>query len=220
MPEEATGEVMLDEPKPERKLLVENLNGILNSEDYLKYLRGFDHEARCKAIGQTIEYGVIHPDLYQIGTHLDTLKEAGLDFSRTDTGKIISESITKSIAAKLGLGTNLDDPEVQAKIFDYYVKNVDDGGVFYHGFNGSFEDQIKAQGLKAEDRMWDWKELERIHEIAKKAGWGMLLGWGMLNSQSKISYSHGTDNLYRYAVASPEWFAQFTAEGWHVKLIL
>jgi hypothetical protein len=35
-----------------------------------------------------------------------------------------------------------------------------------------------------------------------------------MNSKEKIYVASNSDNIYRYAYASPERFAQFTCEGW------
>ena len=65
-------------------------------------------------------------------------------------------------------------------------------------------------------RFWNWEELNHIKAICSKAGHAGVLGWADLNSQGKISIADNTDNLYRYSLASPEWFAQFVSDGFHI----
>lgn len=198
-------------PKLERQKLAEDLSAFFDSDEGLNYLKGFDVLQRSGVIGRILEYGAIHKDLYGFEEYLKTLRRLNPDNS-TD----LSAAISDSIAHKLGIPGS-GDLDSQ-RIYDYYFKAVMQNGFVYHSFNGVFEQAIRSSGLSAEDRIWDWQKLEKIHQIGEKAGRRMLLGWGMINSGSKIFFdTNPVRSAYRYAVASPEWFAQFTSEGYHVR---
>lgn len=196
---------------PDRKSFAADMSRFLNADRYIDYLSQIrEPKQRPKVIGLTLEYGILHPDLFRVEDFLRGLKIEG------EGQEAASWLMANSVADKLDV--DLDLVTSKEKIFDYFVKQTVTDGVYYHGFNGVFEDQITKQGLSPGVRLWDWAELEKVAAIGAKAGNGMLLGWGMLNSKGRTSYTATTRDVYRYATASPEWFAQFVAEGFHIPI--
>lgn len=194
----------------ERKVLADRLTTFLNSESYLNHLYTFEPSERKKVIGTTLEYGVLHPDMFGMEDFLENLtREEG----RQD--KAIAIAMVRSIAKRLDVDPSTK--EGKEAVFSYYNEKVETNGVRYHGFNGAFKPQIEDDGLVTDERVWEVEDLEKVHQIGNKTGNTMLLGWGKINSEGKLFYSATPNVSYRYAVASPEWFAQFTSEGSHVK---
>jgi hypothetical protein len=187
---------------------------LFNSEDFLETLSEFPEEKREYALGEVMEYIALFDDTNGAEEFLNTLKD--VDFENTNKiDNEIDELFVRAIAKRL----NIDDihsVENKSKIFTYFKDRYKNNGYYFHGFNGVFEDDIARDGIDTDKRKWDWSELKRITEIGEKAGQKMLLGWGNLNSESTSFVSTTAKNSYRYAVASPEWFAQFVGEGFHV----
>lgn len=192
----------------------------LNSPEFLEAVRNFPEKYRDKIIGLAVKYNILHRDGFDFQEYLDKLREVvslldkpnGDLYFDTANANLYAESIVK----KMGLA-DLSETDREQAILEYFYENYFRKGFYYHGFNGSIEPQIKEQGLHPTERLWNWEELDEINRIGERVGIGMILGWGKLNSQGKIFVADNTDNLYRYGLASPEWFAQFTAEGFHIK---
>lgn len=183
----------------------------LNSENFLNFIREFPDKERGSKIGMILEYFTIHPDGFELNEFLKVLAEKrGIrDISE------VSEQIVNSIMRKLGIN-DPNHPDSANKIFEYFSSNFFDQGYFFHGFNGAFLKNIQTEGLALHSRRWDWQELKTIIEIGKRVGVPMLLGWGGINSEGKISLAGTAGNVYHYACSSPEWFAQFVSEGFHI----
>jgi hypothetical protein len=114
---------------------------------------------------------------------------------------------------------DIDDAESEEsrkKIYDFFEENDLKNRYFFHSFNGVFEDSIRENGLSATERFWDQSELNEIHEIMARGGHVMGLGWNKINSENGIFIGDDINNIYRYAIASPEWFGQFCSEGRHI----
>ncbi len=189
------------------------ISNYLNSPNYLRLIRGFDPKQRGEVLGLTTEYYILHPDGKGADDFVRQLQ--GVDFSGMGRSAKVTRLLVDSMAKRLGIN-DVSTDEAKAKIFDYYIDHHVLKGVYYHGFNGAFESAILSEGLTTDDRFWNWKDLDRIREIGAKTGNAMLLGWGGINSKGKISYSSIARDSYRYAQASPEWFAQFVSEGFHI----
>lgn len=147
----------------------------------------------------TLEYGVLHPDLFGIDAFLDGIKTSG--HFGADKG------FTASIADRLHI-----DPESQGgkeAIFSYYYDKIIGNGVYYHGFNGAFEDAIREHGLDPQMRHWDNDEVRGIMEICAKAGSPIFLGSSGIDGEGRTHYSSTPFITYPYAAASPEWFSEF-----------
>lgn len=182
----------------------------MNSEKFLGRLHECpDEESRAKLIGLAVEYCVLHPDCAGFDTFISVPDLHNLPIKQR------AALLVRSIAHKLDIA-EADIPSADFLIFSYFKENVVKKGYFYHGFNGNFEDEIVKQGLRTKNRLWEWEELYEIAAIGKRAGVGMLLGWLDLNCENRVSCAATTGNLYRYSVASPEWFAQFVSEGFHI----
>lgn len=186
------------------------ITNCLKSKSTLEALHDFQDEDRGKVIGLIIEYFTLFSDGFCIEDFVNALKNTNIGDNRS-----VSRIFTDSLIKKLGFDRNLTLDE-QKIIYDMYVRNAFINGFYYHGFNGVFEKSIRSEGLSTENRQWNWDELKAIVEIAKKRGLAMLLGWGLINSEKQIAYASTPRDSYRYAVASPEWFAQFVSEGFHV----
>lgn len=197
-------------PEDQDKELGRTITEALNSDEFLSRLKEFEDKDRNAVIGASLEYMTLHRQGDGLDEFLNSLKNGRVD------NESISKGLIKSIAQKLEI-EDIHSPESQRKIFDYYYTRTEVEGYVFHGFNGAFEESIRKNGLNPSERMWDWEDLARVQEIGAKRGKNMLLGWGFINSKDKTFYESSGDNTYRYAYASPEWFAQFTSEGFHVK---
>ncbi|QQG44781.1 MAG: hypothetical protein HYW86_02605 [Candidatus Roizmanbacteria bacterium] len=189
------------------------ITNYLNSNEYIDKLQRFDERHRSEVIGLTTEYFILHPDGQGADDFVRDLQK--VDLGDYEKDHKISKLLADSIAQRLGIN-DVTSREAVEQIYNYYLDSVIVNGVYFHSFNGAFELSIRANGLTTDQRLWDWEELRRISEIGEKTGRSMLLGWGSLNSKGNISYASTTRDSYRYAVASPEWFAQFVSEGFHI----
>ncbi len=190
----------------------EKISELLNNKETVERLNKFPDELRDGAIGLLVEYKVIFPDCDNFNEYLDSLKaieSRSPGWPGGEKTKILIEHISKELTRN---GLEPSEEEVANYFTDNYVKN----GYFFHSFNGAFEDSIKQRGLDVDTRFWDWDELKDISDICSKAGYGMVLGWSGLNCRGKLSIGDSASNIYRYGIASPEWFGQFVAEGWHI----
>jgi len=144
----------------EKPLIANNLTTLFNSESYIHQLSGFEKGERGKVIGLTLEYGILHPDMFGIEDFLEGVND---EDGRED--KKIAFTMSDSIARKLGV--NADTKEGRKKIFAYYNDRVQTDGVLYHGFNGSFRDKIEKEGLTTDQRMWEPEDLDKVHQIGE-----------------------------------------------------
>ena len=154
------------------------------------------------AVGFLIKYAMLFGgDNVEIGEI--TVNNEGVDKAQT---------ILNKCCQLLGI-EDAETEESRRKIYVYIVENDLNNRYFYHSFNGVFESSIRQNGLSSNKRLWDQTELNEIHEILASGGNKMGLGWNKINSESGVFVGDDTDNIYGYGVASPEWFAQFCAEG-------
>jgi hypothetical protein len=196
----------------------ERMSVLLNSPATLNKIREFPEKNREKVVGEIIEYLILFPETTDLEAYLDELQtiskleenpRGDLEFEGKKIQFIISQ-----VKEKLGLEES--DTTADEKIYQYLAQKFYKEGYYFHAFNGSFEESVRENGLDLDKRDWDWEKLERIREICTPAGEPRILGWGDLNCKGKISITDETDFVYRYGVASPEWFAQFTSEGLHM----
>ena len=206
------------QPNLEDLPTAERMSVLLNSPTTLNKIREFPEKIRGKVIGGIIEYLILFPETTDIESYLDKLQtiseleenpRGDLEFKGKKVQHIINQ-------VKENLGIEESDPTADEKIYQYLVEKFFKEGYLFHSFNGSFEESVRENGLDLHKRDWDWQKLERIREICTPVGEPRILGWGDLNCQGKISITDKTDFVYRYGVASPEWFAQFTSEGFHI----
>lgn len=187
----------------------------LDSREVVEKINKFPDAARDQVVGFLVEYQIIFPDCNNFDSYLEDLmsiEESTYDDSfklKEKKSDILVKHISKELTEK-----GLDNSD--EAIFAFFAKNYIDNGCYFHSFNQVFESSIKENGLNTEKRLWDWNELDRIDKICSKAGNGMVLGWSNLNCKGKISVTGNPSNIYRYGFASPEWFAQFVAEGLHI----
>jgi hypothetical protein len=196
----------------------EEISSIMNSQPYLIYLHKFPkdkalgstEQSRSDIIGSTIEYShLVSSNEADVFRYLEDCANSN------DKRNMRMKVLISHIAQKLGV-ENINDEEGQNKIFKYFNERYENNGYYYHGFNGTFKKSIIENGLNPHTRFWDWEELKEINDILTPAGVGMGMGWGFLNSVDKVSLSDTTESTYRYANVSPEWFAQFVCEGFHI----
>lgn len=123
-------------------------------------------------------------------------------------------SIDQAISA-LGL-VETDSPHAKKLLYEYLVQESLKTKFVFHAFNGVFEESINQHGLDPNMRLFDQGELDTVRANSGAES-STLLGWQQ-SSKGKI-YLLGISSdtmrspIYRYAVSSPEWFAQFCQGG-------
>lgn len=194
------------------------ISSVVNSQPYLVYLHkypeskslGSNELSRSDVIGSTIEYShLVSSNGADVFRYLEDC------YNSNNKENIRTNILISHIAKKLDI-ENINEAEGKNKIFKYFNEHYEKDGYYYHGFNGAFKKSIIENGLNPNTRFWDWNDLKEINNILTPAGIGMGMGWGFLNSVDKVSLSDTTENTYRYAAVSPEWFAQFVCEGFHI----
>jgi len=194
---------------PQLPEVVSFLNQYLQSSEFQDRMQELHPDQRQGALGLVFDYKIATADSADFDAFWDHVRrnsEKDLDgFAR-----LISGSIAR------GLDIDLDDPASHELIFQKFMENYVDNGYFYHSFNGCFRHAIEEEGISAESRAWDTEEIKKLGKIGDGIGFGLLTGWHDINSEGTTFYASSSRNIHRYAVASPEWFAQFTSEGMHI----
>ena len=108
---------------------------------------------------------------------------------------------------------DLTHPVVDGVLREFIAKKILNTEYKFHAFNGVFLDSIREHGLDPSCKFETQEELDMISALFEKHGEKLILGWQKLNCEGKVSYANGASNSYYYAVSSPEWFAQFTGQG-------
>jgi hypothetical protein len=208
---------MIELHKPQRDIdptqqqMAERVTIMFQTPEVLAELRDFKPEDRDVLVGRCVEYVAIGLDVDNLPTYLNSVKAAESqnihELYDTAHGFMIDQLIHE-----LGL-SELEDSIVQQRLFDHLTERLVVHGSFYHGFNGVFEDSIRSNGLSAENRAWDWEELDKIQELFKSIGRSKILGWAGVNSKNNVFVTENPSGVFRYATGSPEWFAQFTGES-------
>ena len=198
----------------------ERMSSVLNSPRTIEQINTFPEEHRDRIIGDIIQYFILFPEKTEIKTYANELGSAGETLNKPNGDFLFKQEKIKLLiqhaARELGMNDEPHTTQDREKIYAYFLENAVHKGFYFHSFNGIFEKSIRENGLDPHTRMWDWNELRKVGTIFAKAGIPGVLGWGELNSEGKISLGDETTNLYPYAVSSPEWFAQFTSQGFHI----
>lgn len=108
---------------------------------------------------------------------------------------------------------DLNDERIEKKLQDYIADRFFGTEYKFHGFNVVFLDSIIEHGIDPNSKFEDQAELNMINDLFKRHGVELILGWQQLNCNGKVSYTDSACNAYYYATNSPEWFAQFTGQG-------
>jgi hypothetical protein len=106
--------------------------------------------------------------------------------------------------------TETDSLYAKKLLYDYLVEEGLKSKFLLHAFNGAFEESIKQYGLDPSIRLFDQGDLDAVQT-------GTLLGWQQYSKEKVYLLGVTPDTMnspvYRYAVSSPEWFAQFCQGG-------
>jgi hypothetical protein len=129
----------------------------------------------------------------------------------------LSKSIGIDQAAKDLELTETNSLYAKKVIYDYLVEEGLKSKFLLHAFNGAFEESINQYGLDPSIRMFDQGDLDAVQASSDTMSSSTLLGW-QKHSKGKVyllGVTADTMNspVYRYAVSSPEWFAQFCQGG-------
>lgn len=214
---EAAGDLR-EETVSEREVQERQLTALLNSPETLEIIREFPEKFRELLIGLIVEFWILFPNATSVSSYLQELKKAESSLQNDyERRKQTSPLLVQLIAQEIGIQGVRDDDSSNA-IVSYIHERFFRNGFVFHSFNGFFTESIREHGLDPQTRAWDWGELRRIMDIGRAVGTPMLLGWGDINSEGKTSIGDNVDSIYRYGVVSPEWFAQFVCEGWHIGL--
>ncbi len=203
--------------RSERDDIGAEISTILSSSEVLNRIREFKEEHREAVLGATLEYLCLHGSNNGLDEFIQALHSTSPVVSSQDyqLGKY-DALLVSSVAKKLNLQAPLDKDGCRA-VGDYLVNRLVRKGYYFHAFNGALEKSIREKGLVPDAEIADKTELETIASIGRAHGTERLLGWYKINSTGKVFFDGHGMNAGRYANASPEWFAQFCAEGPHVR---
>lgn len=202
----------------ERMKFEDRVSYKLNSDRYIRTLKELgDDDKRQTMLGLSLQYLVVNPDCYDFDNYVKELtplvSKKNSPFDQVSN----TELLVRKVADKLNMYNVKSDDQCE-RIYQYFDNNYFENGYYFHSFNGVFKESIQNNGLNKDLRIWDWSEVDRINQVLTKAGEPRALGWLDLNCKGKLSISDTADKIYRYAVASPEWFAQFVSDGMHIPL--
>ncbi len=207
----------------ERAPLEERISRELRKAETIEQINAFPEDIRNLMVGEIVEYCILMQDSHNIDVpgYMNRLQAIGplpkqfgssMDYKKAKLTMLI-QMVTEKLALQ-----ELESNESKEKIYSYFANNFIKNGYLFHSFNGAFEENIRSEGLDPNKRIWDQEELDDISGICAKAGEPRVLGWENLNSRGQVSLSDNVKNLYNYGLASPEWFAQFVSEGFHIPI--
>ncbi len=134
--------------------------------------------------------------------------------SNYELKKYVSKLYVDELLSKLELNReSLNDENYKKSICSYIIRNLKGKDYKYHAFNSAFFDSILTNGINPNINFTPQHEIDIINEIFEKNGISMVFGWQKLNCEGKVSYSMTPSVSYYYGTNSPEWFAQFTGQG-------
>jgi hypothetical protein len=181
--------------------------------------KSLDTNLKEIVIGEIIQHiSIFGHDAYlqDYLSNLHNFFEKAKEPNRIDKFKKTKEQfILNCILKELQL-TDIESAENRKKIGEWLL-NPKQQFVF-HGFNGSFSEKIKQEGLSTDNRTYDVKKVNDMYnfledKIRKNHS---VFGWYKINSEKKIFSGNNAENIYQYSINSPEWFSQFVAEGFHI----
>lgn len=196
-----------------------------------KYLEK-DPEHGYLLIEYIIDIAIMYSVFYRDGNHLTTsglsqflqkvsnkIANANLDdIKNIDRNHQLQDDIAHlfvlDLLEKASLTEEvLDDPHYKEALCTYIIKSLKGQEYIYHAFNSAFLDSIKVHGINPHAKLTDQQEINMIDNIFKKYRINMIFGWQRLNCEASVSYSMDPSISYYYGINSPEWFAQFTGQG-------
>ncbi len=134
--------------------------------------------------------------------------------SNFELEKYVSGLYIDGLLSKLNLSKeSLKDENYHKSLCTYIIKNLKGKDYKYHAFNSTIFDSILANGINPNINYTPQQEINIINDIFEKHGISMIFGWQKLNCDGKVSYSMTPSVSYYYGTNSPEWFAQFTGQG-------
>ncbi len=134
--------------------------------------------------------------------------------SNYELNNYVSKLYIDELLSKLDLNReSLKDENYKKSLCAYIIRNLKGKDYKYHAFNSVFLDSILANGINPSVNFTPQHEINIINDIFEKSGISMVFGWQKLNCDSKVSYSMTPSVSYYYGTNSPEWFAQFTGQG-------
>jgi len=134
--------------------------------------------------------------------------------SNYELEKYVSKLYVDELLSKLGLNReSLNDDNYKKSLCSYIIRNLKGKDYKYHAFNSAFFDSILANGINPNINFTPQHEINIINDIFEKNGISMVFGWQKLNCDGKVAYSMTPSVSYYYGTNSPEWFAQFTGQG-------
>lgn len=134
--------------------------------------------------------------------------------SNSELKNYVSNLYIDELLSRVGLSReSLNDENYRKNICSYIIKNLIGKKYMFHAFNSSYWDSILANGIDPNIRFTSQYELDVINELFERKGISMIFGWQKLNCVGQVSFSMTPSISYYYGVNSPEWFAQFTGQG-------
>lgn len=179
----------------------DRMSTLLSDSRTIAGIRTFASRSRDWVIGELIRFLVLFPETDDLTECLHEL--AGKQDEYHDF-------LLRSIVRTLGL-TSPFTLEKRKSILRYWFERTNLDGYMFHSFNGSLESSIRTHGIHPDERAWDPQDLRKIQAIGKLRGFSLLLNG--TEDIGKIYVGSYYDKIYGYARSSPEWFAQFVAEG-------
>lgn len=138
-------------------------------------------------------------------------------FSMLSNSKLdgyVNELYLDAILAKNNMTKeNLTDDDKKVQLYQYMVRHIAIRKNKFHAFNSASYESIKEHGLDPKFKITKDDEINHINQIFESYSVSMVFGWHQLNCIEKIYYSNNPSVAYYYAANSPEWFSQFTGQG-------
>lgn len=212
------------------------MNNYFNSDSFINELRPLKTILKNQSVNQNIrliEYIVGKAVQYfimfdnrdkSIMNEVSSFTGKITDFmSKENISSVFSNSKLDGYINELYLGTilaknnmtkeSLTDDDKKIKLYQYMVSHIANRKNKFHAFNSASYESIKEHGLDSKFKITKDDEINHINQIFESYGVSMIFGWHQLNCIGKVYYSNNPSVAYYYAENSPEWFSQFTGQG-------
>lgn len=202
------------------------INTLSKAEFFLKDL---DDESRINVIGYFIDISLKYYMLFsehnevpynELNAFLETIIKnlPNIKFINTYIidynyylNKYVLDVYANTLMKKLNIPKNyFQNKELADKIYEYVIDKILGTRYKFHSFNSIFYDSIKENGINPNITFTPQETLDKIDNLFLKHDFNGILGYQKINCEGKVSYSRKPSSVYKYGIASPEWFSFFT----------
>lgn len=206
-----------------KKMMLKNIEKNINSPFFMELLKKtwdktHSIDSVSNLIGELYIHHIINKDGYGFEYYMVQIEQLYLRYRER---KISPEKfqlqkaklISLLIASKLNIDIKNISQEDMEKVKDYFLQEYVTNGYVSHSFPDAYYESIMEHGLVslAELRKDKLSEIQEIQNIFMNKGVASPMGGYPYYGGSGIYYEHDFTQVFKHAVAAPEWFNWFTS---------